>query len=295
MSVLFNALNKAARDYRVQKAPVIVPLLPPSPVSTLKKRAALFVALPILVFVMTSGFIFLGGDTTFVRGTGRPAGIVHTTAEAPLLKNTRKIRAEEPLGITLSADSGESDPNDMMEPVVAEGEAVAAPQERQAERGEDSYARAKKAAISGDWERALENYDVVLKYNSANKAALQGKIYVLEQRGQEGDMVALDRIVAAHPAIASAHAARAHILTRQQKTLESLHAWEKAVALEPTNRSYRLGLAILNDKLGREAAALDLYRSLPKPLPSEAQRRLDYLASHQLPDNAIAMGSFNRQ
>ncbi len=141
-------------------------------------------------------------------------------------------------------------------------------------------AKAEALLEKGDWKASLALYNKILAKDKNNKEALKGKVFLLEKRGSEEALDALDGLADRYPAVALIHAARARILTGQNDTLEALKAWERAVNLDPKNSDYRLGLAVLNDKMGNEAEALRLYRQLPRPLPSDAQRRMDYLASH---------------
>ncbi len=53
--------------------------------------------------------------------------------------------------------------------------------------------------------------------------------------------------------------------------------WEKAVRLDPENGIYRLSLAIAYDRSGSYADALLAYKSVPEPMPREVERRLRWL------------------
>ncbi len=295
MSVLFNALHKAARDYRSQKAPVLVPLLSLHPAFSLRKRVLFFSVLGALLFGVIGMLSLSGGEVAVAKEGGFKPNVVPVSlpvkASVPL-KNARKMQEDEPLGIALSEGSQSSEVQDKTvraapAPVAKTGVLIAVTRaEKKVENSEDEaggdmLSRARKAAQKGAWDTALKLYSTILKKDPHNQAALQGTVAVLSQRGGDEDLEALDALAEKAPSMASLHAARARILVRQKDTIEALTAWQQAVALDPKNKDYRLGLAILNDKLGRQSEALKLYRAIPKPLPPEAQRRLDYLASHE--------------
>ncbi len=244
------------------------------------------------------GLVFLyGGEAAIAQEGVATAHVVSAPlpvqAAAPF-KKARKMQEGEPFGIALSEGSQASEIQDKAvkaepAPVVKTGALITVTKiEKKAisdgedePSGDDTLSRARKAAQKGAWDTALKLYGTILQKDPKNQAALQGKVSILSHRGHDEDLEALDVLVEKNPSMAMAHAARARILVRQKDTLEALAAWQKAVALEPKNKDYRLGLAILNDKLGRQAEALKLYRTIPEPLPHEAQRRLDYLASHE--------------
>lgn len=294
MSVLFQALHKAARDYRSQQAPVLVPLLSFRPAFSLRKRVLFFSVLAAFLFGVMSLLSLYGGEVAVAKeGMGPQVALVALPVKASVpLKNARKMQEDEPLGIALSEGSQSSEIQDQAArvtaaPIAKKSVLIAVTKaEKKAEKDEDDaggdpLSRARQAAQKGSWDTALKLYGMVLKKDPKNQAALQGKVAVLSQRGGDEDLEALDALAEKAPSMASLHAARARILVRQKDTIEALTAWQKAVALDPQNKDYRLGLAILNDKLGRQSEALKLYRAIPKPLPPEAQRRLDYLASHE--------------
>lgn len=130
-----------------------------------------------------------------------------------------------------------------------------------------------------DWKGAYAVYRKILEKDRGNKAALQGAVFVLEKRSAEDAIDGLDFLTERYPDEATLHAARARILVRQNDTLEALKAWERAVRLDSKNNDYRLGLAVLNDRLGNEEEALRLYKQLPKPLSVETKKRIDYLSN----------------
>lgn len=317
MSILFDALNKAARDYRRHQAPSVVPLLRLYPVPARRIRLAGMVVIAVLLAGFVFGAAFYSGSGAVAKDAPVSSQQTVTSsknASAPT-KRYRKTDDNEPSGISLSAESlafdvgkdqgrgktkrakvatQTTEPEAESLPVVQSksGAKIVVTKEKPAKRKASAKERrvpsgeldksvepAKDAVAAKDWGRAIAAYNQVLKKDSKNQAALKGKIYALEQRGGDDDLDALDEIAERNPKMASVHAARARILVRQKDTMEALTAWKKAVSLEPQNKDYKLGLAILNDKLGRADEALKLYRQVPKPLSPDVQKRLDYLSS----------------
>jgi len=146
---------------------------------------------------------------------------------------------------------------------------------------DEALNKAEACLQAKDWKGALALYDEVLKTDKTNRAALKGKVFLIEQKSPESALDSLDALADRYPSVAFIHAARARILVRENDTLEALKAWERAVRLEPQNNDYRLGLAVLQDRLGHADEALRLYQQLPKPLPAQAQERLDFLAKQK--------------
>ncbi|MFA6279647.1 MAG: tetratricopeptide repeat protein [Bdellovibrionales bacterium] len=256
-------------------------------------------ALVALLFVVIGVLAFYGGEAVAAKENLSKRQVAATLVQKspPTSKKARKMQEGEPLGIALSEGSQDSEVQD--KPVKAapatatksgativvtkvEKKSASSEDSEDVERGSgDTLSLARKATQDGAWDKAIKLYGVILKKEPKNQAALQGKVFALSQRGRDEDLDVLDGIAEKNPSLAAVHAARARILVRQKDTMEALTAWQKAVALDPKNKDCRLGLAILNDKLGRQDEALKLYRAIPKPLPPEAQRRLDYLASHE--------------
>jgi len=149
---------------------------------------------------------------------------------------------------------------------------------------DSELAAARDAAAQGNDGAALRAYDRILARDRGNLAALKGKIYVLEQNGTGSALEALQGIVAVHEKFAPAQAALARLSARRGQTQAALSAWQRAVALDPNNRDYRLSLAILYDQSGDGNKALTLYRQLPQPLPETVRQRMEFLAAQTQPD-----------
>ncbi len=141
-------------------------------------------------------------------------------------------------------------------------------------------ARADSMLEVKDWKGASALYEKVLRRQPKNDLALKGKVFALELGATEEALDVLEDLSVRYPRAAFVFAARARVLVKQNDMLEALKAWERAVKLEPGNKDYKLGLAVLNDRLGREAEALKLYREIPGALPADAQKRVKYLAKH---------------
>lgn len=105
---------------------------------------------------------------------------------------------------------------------------------------------------------ALAGYDEVLKKERNNAEAIKGKAMILAQMSAEPALEALDEMADVYPRVAIVHASRARALSDRNDTLEALKAWKKALALEPKNKDFQVGLAMLNKRLDDEARALRL-------------------------------------
>jgi len=311
MSILFDALNKAARDYRVQQTPVVVPLLSTRSVPFMKRRMMFVCA---LILALSAGCVI--GAMTFGNVASDPlAPVIESqadfTADSDLVMSSREARRADDgdaLGIELPEEALIAEIKDQAKvrklaekikdaPAVTAGAAPAvavrpslAPKsfvvvENSAESltKRTAFVQAVAAIGKKDWDAALKAYAKVLAFDSDDQDALQGTIFVHEQRGRPDDLTALEGMIKKNPSCAALYAARARIYARTKQTDLALRAWQRAVDLDPQNTDYKLGLAILYDRMGKRDEALQAYHAVPVPLPDEAQKRLDYL-SEQSPD-----------
>jgi tetratricopeptide (TPR) repeat protein len=131
---------------------------------------------------------------------------------------------------------------------------------------------------SGKYRAALQRYDEILSKNPDNRAALEGKVYALQQFPVTEAEGALAKVTKAHGDFAPAFAGLARTQTRRDADDAALASWRQAVALDPSNNLYRLSLAILCDRLGQGSAALEAYRGLSQPWPKQVEDRVAYLA-----------------
>lgn len=135
----------------------------------------------------------------------------------------------------------------------------------------------------GKFEDALAMYEKALEKDANDQDAWAGKAYVLQASGSPEAVRQLHDMVSFRPHSAVVHAALARAFSKQGDTLMAISSWNRAVELEPANKSYRLNLAVLHDRLGNDVEAITLYRGLGPSLPYAAKKRLDYLSSRISP------------
>jgi len=309
MSILFDALNKAARDYRSHKAPVIVPLLSTRSVPFFKRRIRIACA---LVFALVAG-IGIGVWGTGPKQSNGPVVSESVQSQTPAAlteaassRKVRKAEEGEELGIELpeAAFMAEEKVKGMARHVadkIKDAPAVTnSPSHGVIENAsgaenaivimeESSSGFAKKALFSQataaiaakDLDKALKVYMRILAFDKNDQDAFYGVIFIHEQKGGARGLAALDSMLVTKPDCAALHAGRARILARQKKLEPALEAWQRAVYFEPSNNAYKLGMAILYDQLGKVDEAMRAYRDVSAPLPPQAQKRLDYLAEQK--------------
>lgn len=276
MSILFDALQKAARDYRRQTSPVIVSLSHLTDAPLYRQRKAVYVVAAALLFGLVLGNVMTGGAVANEKPKAKTVAVTSEAKIPALPKSSRKTEMDEPSGITLSLDDNDTPVKTSTQKNKPEPRVVVE-ETKPAEDDKGPLAEAAAAAKDKDWNRALALYSAALKKNKNDKDALLGKIYVLEQRGSDEDLETLDDMADKHAKEPTLHAARARILIRQNDTVEALAAWGRAVQLNPKNKDYRLGLAILNDRLGHDAEALRLYKEVPGKMSAEVKQRVAFL------------------
>lgn len=294
MSVLFEALHKAANEYRSLHAPVLLPIMPAQSTTWRARR--------VFVFYVLFGILLLGGSSVLIarQNVAPPQQITQTVKPVSVMAEMQD-KGEE--GIALPADALISDIEDKppmvgdvartladlpalsVQPeqlVLDEGHADVFPERSSALGEPDAAGRVEAALRQGNWEAARALYDVALDENPDDVAALAGKSFVLEQSGSQEALSEIEIMLEDHPANASLHAAHARLLVGAGQMAEALTAWKRAASLDPRNTTYKLGLAIVHDQLGHEAQALDNYRKVRRSdLSPEAKRRIAYLAARQ--------------
>ncbi len=283
MSVLFDALEKAAKDYRTQKAPVVVRLVRVSrPKTSLGRWTLLVSAMGVLVFAAAVAGWVTAPDERYnpseaQQAEAQPVGENGIALSADSLDPEAKLQTDlAQIEAQLSSmKDGDFDPQD---PAIVEPESLTdaalehVPSETQA-----LVVKAEMLTDKRQWARALRAYDAALVREPGHRSALVGKAALLGARAGKGDLERLDAMLDHHAYLSEIHAARAHILAQEGREDQALAAWEKALELEPQRREYLLGLAVLYDRMGQIDEALDAYAEVPPPLPAESQRRYDYL------------------
>lgn len=275
MSILFKALNKAAGDYRAKKAPIVIPLIKMPPAFDTKKRFRVALAVIFAVAFLLSLVTYY----TEPEHTVDEAITAQTSLPKPVQVSINKN------GISLPASALEEVEDQIEQTHVLK---TAPPKISRVSITHSNVAlkrefeKASHAIESGAWDKALAIYQKVLERDPQNKQAMAGKIFVLGLRGHDEDLIALEQFSIDTPYNPKIHAARARILAKQKNIMESLAAWKRAYKLAPRNKDFGLGLAVTLDRLGRNEEALQLYKRLPKPLPIDVQRRLNFLNAQKL-------------
>lgn len=130
----------------------------------------------------------------------------------------------------------------------------------------------------GDYEGALAVYDARLNQDGNDSQAWNGKLMTLQQLATPEALAELERMAHARPFVPATHEALGQALAAQGDDPAALAALGRALELDPDNQTYLLNLAALNDRLGHDRKALELYRQMKTPLPYGAQQRLQALA-----------------
>lgn len=297
MSVLFEALQKAAHDYRAQKTPYIVPLTRVTPSWTRVARPRFIVLLLAIILFMCVGFVSL----YFVSSRQSLADITAKTNVAEtIVPSAPEETGVERDGIMLSAESlrPESDLDAETEAVadsiadlaVVSGRASSYPYEAESGRSSAGIVvtrapsrlsialdRAREAEDEQEWTEALANYNKALLIDAENIEAQQGKIFALGRRAYPRDIDLLKEIAVENPDSAPTYIALAHAMAKREKLKEALAYWQQALALDPENRDYQTGLAILYDKMGKHELAIKAYRAVQQPVPAPVRQRLAFL------------------
>ena len=313
MSILFDALNKAARDYRRQQTQVVVPLVATTAMPLLYRRGAMVCALGLALIAGgaagVSLYSSLWNPTTSEQVKAQLASDMGFSqfdeGSAQGQHKTATIAEDDSVGIELPAESLNTDIQtrkivrgvaDKLKdvPAVTDLPARAVAENLSGVQSsivvsEEAGSRAarKKAdmdlAASGldakNWDRALFGYSRVLAVDPDDLNALLGKAFVLEQKGGPDDLNALERMIMDKPDIGALHASRARILAQQNNPERAISAWLRAVVLEPGNDAYKLALAITYDKAGHVQEAINAYHAVMGRLSPTARARLQFLES----------------
>jgi len=292
MSTSAKHINQSVQENEQKAMVVIVPLVSLRCATRVRRRVVTMASLVFFSFICLS---FLASRD----GTGGAVAKEKVSfAVSSAHKGARKTYDGEPMGIALSVNGGdvvEQESGKVSSPSVDARDEGATqkkvnevkkvvPSAAVVVKKDDQKAKPSKTDqgnLVKNYGDSIKRYKQALKKNKKDKEALAGLVLSLQQRGSDADLEALEDLAERHPSFAPVHAARAHILIRQKDTLMALAAWQKAVVLDPGNRDYRLGLAILNDQLERFAEAIKFYQAVPAPLPPEAQARLDYLIERE--------------
>lgn len=316
MSVLFEALSRASREDRRVDDPVVIPVVPLHPVRSY---------VPSLYLLSLLAAALLGGVCVYLVRDQAPVGSVVpaaapllaaavSSAQPPVQPPAQPEDSSEGIALATQAPGDKEDSENVSAPfavpAVSDDEVQQASKSRvegsarspvvvdtvdplqPAVQTADELRRASQAMQLRDWGAALTLFDRVLKRKPDQVQALDGKIFVLEQIGNAGALAQVEALVRAHPAKASLRASQARLLSSMGHETEALAAWEEAVAFEPANPSYGLGLAISHDRLGHVDQALAGYRATPaRELTPEIRRRVAYLEEQMRQYEAVLAAS----
>ncbi|MDD3287760.1 MAG: tetratricopeptide repeat protein [Alphaproteobacteria bacterium] len=301
MSVLFQALNRAARDYHQQQA-TVVPLLAIDNQSTgvgTGRAVALFMVAALALSGVGSAYYLLSNGAA-----DKTISLIKPSAVAA--ESTQQQRAGDNSGIVLSDGGAESEIADIAQkmqdlPIAYSLEKDAGKLPRvvvseNSDKSANAIAQAQSMLDDGDYVSALSIYDRVLKSDRENYAALAGKAYALQQDKQYRKAAAiglqilkrdpediavrtnvvaalagwgspaavqeLKQMVVERPNFAPARASLAKCLLSHDNVGEAAIQLKKALEIDPKNNFYRLSLAIIYDRMENKDIALALYRQV---------------------------------
>ncbi len=230
-------------------------------------------------------------STTFVK----PTMVLAAAKRHPM--RGKNVNAE-PSGIALSADSVAAASDEAPVPSAAQRD-----KEKVATKAKTIKAPSRHVKVSGSVETAeiqtdeeelseaspkldaetLGDFDKALEIDANDQKAWKGKLTALQQSDTPEAIGEIQKMIERRPQSGAAYAALAQTFAQQGDNASAAKAWHRAVELDPSNKSYRLSLAVLYDRMGQDDEALALYKQVPKPLPYAAKKRLDYLSARVTP------------
>lgn len=141
---------------------------------------------------------------------------------------------------------------------------------------------------SGQNAQARTVYGRLLKLYPDHLEGLNNFIVLAAQESPEETLMLLSELERQRPEFSPIPAQIGMIHYRSGNLAEAARNLHRAIALDPTNLSYRYNLAVILDQMGDTASAMGLYKQLldegmrGKPLPASLrsiQERLTYLGS----------------
>ena len=314
MSILFAALDQAARSHRAAHGVADTPFPPAFSVRRRQAHMPWWLAL--------IGGIGIGLSSLSLWSDPPASYPVPVMAErtASMPEQASSLRpALQPSPTPLRPDVARPDPaanpgdGEASEPTDYNAPGLSIRTERGTTPMQQIMARAQSAARAGDFAAAIVGYDAVLAREPANREAMSGKAFALQQSGatteaatiwarlyqnDPNDQAALAnmaatlatvdtpdaqdqpaRAQAAQPQSATLYAAAAHARIGQGDLDGAQGDLERAWALDRDNPITRLNLAIIADRRGDDAAALALYRQvLADPVAAETLLPMSWTA-----------------
>lgn len=288
MSVLYDALRKAARENDDDAAPAVLPIAPRRRERLNAPLLLCGAGLCLLISLVSVGYAVY----VTTRDVSSGYSVEPVAAQEPGAKTKDGIALAVPaldLREEVASALQEQDASSNAATVPALNEETIQARSSHlivaAEEGEDgddpiaALARAEDFVRAQEWGRARAYYDDVLERQPRNRRAFEGKIYALEQGDSPDALAEIQSMMEAYPTHARLYAAQARLLAHDGDFPAALAAWQKATELDRRNKSYRLGLAVTHDRLGHGDEALTWYRKAGRSdLPPDVRKRMDYLA-----------------
>lgn len=329
MSILFAALDQAARSHRAAHGTADTTF---PPVFSQRRRNAHMPWWLALVGGIGIGLSSLNFMAPPAPQNNLPARIIapsHTNEQAatqPAPVSHASQDQETVVPVSQVTPAIQPDPVDTSDQISYNAPGLSIRTERSPPPLQQILSRAQAAARAGDFSAAIVGYNTVLERVPENREALSGKAFALQQSGattdaaviwarlyqsDPNDQVALANMATAAtsgtqsmpeqtapspatpPQASTLYAAAAHTRIKQGDLDGAQNDLERAWALDRNNPITRLNLAIIADRRGDAATALNLYRQvLADPVAAETllpmswtaiEARADYLAQRNRP------------
>lgn len=269
----FNSLYKVAHDYR-SSDPLTLNSQSVRPVETQSSshdELAVNVPLQSLLHPHQRLFFFVSLVAAMIVGAAIASAAFYLTNDdrnpAPLA--VASIKPAVPVKNTRTSSEGIALPAEIL---AAENDSAVGEIARQLQ--------SMSVLVGHDGEKSAQNSGIVVtddEEDTDNRRAAADKAETLER---SDNLEKLKNLATDYPEIAAVHAALARLEMRHGDDDAAMASWFKAMEIEPGNDDYRLGLAVLYDRMGQDKNALAQYRQVVAHTP-DVQRRMDYLAERQ--------------
>lgn len=297
MSVLFQALNRAASEYNKQQPTAVVPLLASEGGSGFDDfNVSSVMGVAALALLLAAGSYYV----SMRWSEDRTVSLEQEQVQEASAKNNATDTSQ---GIMLSAESLsdtalEKDTDAVMQKIKDMPVAPEAVEKRARivvhGGADESHALSADLAFemqnSGRHKEAIEIWHQILLGNPNDDVARNNLVSALAELSTPEAEDELRQIADLRPRFAPAHASLAKLLANKGETSEASRYLQKALDIEPKNNVYRLSLAIFYDRMEQRDKALTLYNKALEsraadagaslPLTWEAvEQRVNYLAS----------------
>ena len=303
MSALHKAPPPPANDVFTSEPPRFVSITVQKSVAPSPAPRSMWAAL-ILVFILCSGaagaaFGFLQHSMKAEKETSAPLPVIVNMAPPPPISVTPEIAPAIVLPVQAAIELPVPNPEKaalaLPDPVASEpdeDETAPAPPKPDlritlTETPATDTEKARSLLESGHDEAALTLYEHILKKDSANRVAIDGKAFILSHQDTPETLAALASMANLWPTDAIVQAAFAKVLIRRGYPQQALPHLDRAAREAPGNKAYRLDLATLYDKLGHAENALTLYQRHNRPHRPPQPRGVFSGDDEQLPARAL--------